>query len=313
MPPLPPEAGGPPPPDGEGPPPLPQSEEGEEEDPLLVAQRLQEEQDQALEAAANIDPSDDPALRAFYQDMRDVDRENEINRVLGAFKLNPFEQLGLRFDAPVEDVRRAYRKVSLSVHPDKCSHPRAKEAFEIVGAAQKDLLDDDKRAHLVYLLNHAKDELLKEWRKAAKHDAAVRVAAALSEEGRDGVQAAYEASDDFRERWKLKARDVLAKSEWRRRKLTKRIGEESDRAKEEHKKAKQESKLKASTDKAWEQTRDGRVGSWRDFMANKSKKSKGGSVVLGGLKPPKAKESDEDKRYIQRPTGEQFRPPPPKR
>lgn len=112
----------------------------------------------------------------------------------------------------------------------------------------------------------------------------------------------------------------------------------------------------------WEKTRDTRVGTWRDFMTKKSKKSKGGSVALGGLKPPKMKESgappsawqsrelkpagrrprflagraccavhccmcgladplafplgrpaDEDKRYIQRPVGEQFRPPPPKR
>lgn len=47
----------------------------------------------------------------FYTELKDVDRENEVNRILGAFKLNPFEQLGLRFDASVEDVRRAYRKV----------------------------------------------------------------------------------------------------------------------------------------------------------------------------------------------------------
>lgn len=31
---------------------------------------------------------------------------------------------------------------------------------------------------------------------------------------------------------------------------------------------------------------------------------------MGGLKPPKMKESDQERRYIQRPTGEQFRPPP---
>ena len=33
-------------------------------------------------------------------------------------------------------------------------------------------------------------------------------------------------------------------------------------------------------------------------------------AVMGGIKPPKAKESDDERRYIQRPTGEQFRPPP---
>lgn len=37
----------------------------------------------------------------------------------------------------------------------------------------------------------------------------------------------------------------------------------------------------------WEHTREGRVGTWRDFMTKKSKKSKGGSLALGGLKPPR--------------------------
>jgi len=38
----------------------------------------------------------------------------------------------------------------------------------------------------------------------------------------------------------------------------------------------------------------------------------GKELVLGGIKPPKAKEWDQDKTYMQRPVGEQFRPPPPK-
>lgn len=86
------------------------------------------------------------------------------------------------------------------------------------------------------------------------------------------------------------------------------IAEEEERAKEEFKQEKQEAKRKREHAKKWEKTRDSRVGSWRDFVSSKSKKSKGGSIALGGLKPPKAKEEDEDKRYIQRAVGEQFRP-----
>jgi hypothetical protein len=50
--------------------------------------------------------------------------------ILWAFKLNPFEKLNLRFDATVEEIRKQYRKVSLLVHPDKCSHPQAAAAFD---------------------------------------------------------------------------------------------------------------------------------------------------------------------------------------
>jgi len=83
--------------------------------------------------------------------MRDVDRENEVHRILGAFKLNPFEQLGLRFDASVEDVRKS----SLMVHPDKCKHPKAQDAFETLGQAQQQLNNEDKMKELLYVLTLA--------------------------------------------------------------------------------------------------------------------------------------------------------------
>jgi hypothetical protein len=43
------------------------------------------------------------------------------------------------------------------------------------------------------------------------------------QKGKEGVREQYEQTDDFHEKWKMKARDMLAKSEWRRRKLTKRV------------------------------------------------------------------------------------------
>ena len=35
-----------------------------------------------------------------------------------------------------EELNAAYRRISLSVHPDKCKHPRAEEAFEICKKAR---------------------------------------------------------------------------------------------------------------------------------------------------------------------------------
>lgn len=87
-----------------------------------------------------------------------MDRNNEVLRIIGAFRLNGFEQLGLPFDATPEDIRKAYRKLSLLVHPDKCSHPQAKAAFEIVNAASKQLQDDDRRRELVHVLNLSRGE-----------------------------------------------------------------------------------------------------------------------------------------------------------
>lgn len=273
---------------------LPELPPDEDEDPLVLAQRQREAEELAKQQAAEFipfDPQADATLKEFYTELRDVDRDNEVNRILGSFKLNPYEQLGLRFDATLEDIKRQYRKVSLMVHPDKCKHPRAKDAFEVIGAAYKDLQDEEKCKGLDYVLGVAKEELKKEWKKASKHDAAVRLASVLHQEGKQGVEAQYEQSEEFQEKWKVKGREMLARAEWRRRKLTKRIEEEGERAKEEYKQEKEKAKRQRSHEKEWESTREGRVGTWRDFMTKKSKKSKGGSIALGGLKPPKGKTS----------------------
>ena len=103
-------------------------------------------------------PTEVALSQEFFQGMRDVDRENEVHRILGAFKLNPFEQLGLRFDATVDDVKKAYRKSSLMVHPDKCKHPKAQDAFETLGQAQQQLNNDEKMKELIYVLTLARGE-----------------------------------------------------------------------------------------------------------------------------------------------------------
>jgi DnaJ family protein C protein 8 len=52
--------------------------------------------------------------------MKSVDRDNEVNRIISAFRLNPFEQLGVRFDAMPEEIRRQYRKVSIPTRDCVC-------------------------------------------------------------------------------------------------------------------------------------------------------------------------------------------------
>jgi len=62
------------------------------------------------------------------------------HRILWSFKLNPYEKLNLPFTATPEEVRRQYRKISLMVHPDKCSHPQASVAFDCEWAALGSLI-----------------------------------------------------------------------------------------------------------------------------------------------------------------------------
>ncbi|KAJ0937831.1 putative DnaJ domain, Chaperone J-domain superfamily [Helianthus annuus] len=77
-------------------------------------------------------------------------------RILSCFKLNAFEYLNLPFDSSPEDVKKQYRKLSLLVHPDKCKHPQAKEAFSALAKAQQLLLDPQEREYLVNQINAAR-------------------------------------------------------------------------------------------------------------------------------------------------------------
>ena len=73
------------------------------------------------------------------------------------------------------------------------------------------------------LLSRIAEEVRKERKKATKNDAVVRLASAINEDGRAGVEAEWERTADFHLLWKNKSRDMLARAEWRRRKLTKRV------------------------------------------------------------------------------------------
>ncbi len=42
------------------------------------------------------------------------------------------------------------------VHPDKCSHPNAKEAFEMLNSANTALLSEERRREIIHVLNMAK-------------------------------------------------------------------------------------------------------------------------------------------------------------
>ncbi|KAF6156022.1 hypothetical protein GIB67_035379 [Kingdonia uniflora] len=79
------------------------------------------------------DTEDDLLLKNFFAEVSEVERENEVLRILSCFKLNAFEYLNLPFHSSPDDVKKQYRKLSLMVHPDKCKHPQAKEAFGDLG------------------------------------------------------------------------------------------------------------------------------------------------------------------------------------
>lgn len=60
-------------------------------------------------------------------------------------KKDYYDLLGLEKTCSVEDVRKAYRKLSLKVHPDKNKSPGAEEAFKAVSKAFQCLSNEESR------------------------------------------------------------------------------------------------------------------------------------------------------------------------
>ena len=220
-------------------------------------------------------------------------KEGEIVRILSSFKLIPYDFLGLRYDCSEEDARRRFRKVSLSVHPDKNRHPRAQEAFEAVSKAYEELKDPEAKERLDKALGAAREMLRKERRKLVRGDAAYEAAAAVAG-GTEKLEAEHEASEGFHERWRLKGREVFTKIEWRKRQMGKRMKEEEERLDKEAREKRAKAKEEQKEFKSWEKRREERVGSWRDF----AKKGKGKGKKGG---PPKRSDAPADAAPRKRP------------
>ncbi|CAA0817503.1 Chaperone protein dnaJ 49 [Striga hermonthica] len=135
---------------------------------LGIARRLNENLpvDDLLSACENLDPSSSSSspssgVKKSVPDKKDEDASVNGDRVLNGersyteehvhmvrqirTKKDYYSILGLEKNCTVDEIRKAYRKLSLKVHPDKNKAPGSEEAFKKVSRAFKCLSDDDSR------------------------------------------------------------------------------------------------------------------------------------------------------------------------
>lgn len=72
-------------------------------------------------------------------------KQKETTERILACKGDYYQVLGVERSDSSKVIEKAYRKIVLHVHPDKNSHPQAKEAFRILQSARDCLKDDRKR------------------------------------------------------------------------------------------------------------------------------------------------------------------------
>nr|CCA25587.1 Heat shock protein 40 like protein putative [Albugo laibachii Nc14] len=178
--------------------------------------------------------------------------------------LNPYRVLMLEPEATEDDIKQHYRKISTLVHPDKCFHPQAREAFEEVKKAYNVLLNTDRRKTFSQLILNTRTQVEKEKRQKLKK----------------GVSD-LEPLDQAIEKGVLKA---FADMEKRRLNIQKR--EVAQRRREAFQNEKEELKLTEGfkREKSWaqEDRRENRVGNWRDFQKVNKRRKEGDLHVRKG-------------------------------
>ncbi|KAJ4911674.1 DNAJ heat shock N-terminal domain-containing protein [Raphanus sativus] len=112
----------------------------------LNNQAEEEEEDSSRSASANVspDPSDQPSLRQRPSSSSTTEEQRAIVREIKS-KEAYYEILGLRNTCSVEDVRKAYRKLSLKIHPDRNKAHGSEEAFKSISKAFQCLSNEDAR------------------------------------------------------------------------------------------------------------------------------------------------------------------------
>ncbi|KAK5730725.1 DnaJ subfamily C member 8 [Elasticomyces elasticus] len=227
-----------------------------EEDAKPAISSLPEKDLKKLEAEQ---AKEDASLLAnLDQEAKEFDKDSEISRILSAFRANAYDVLDLQPGVPDEDIRKTYRKKSLLIHPDKSSNPRAPDAFDRLALAYQSLLDEKKRATL--------DEAIADARMLLMRDLKLTVD---SDEVKD-------PDTVFMGKWKDKIKWVLADNEARRQRQMKAQMQEEGRERRKEEEETAERKRKREAEVEWEKSRDGRIGSWREFSSGTKKAKKEG-------------------------------------
>lgn len=157
---------------------------------------------------------------------------------------------------PDSDIKVTYRKKSLLIHPDKTTNAAAPDAFDRLKKAETTLLDEKARAHLDECIADARGLLIRKH----KYD----------------LDSPELKTESFKKEWRQKTVEVLVEAEARRRKQMKAKMQEEGREKRKEDDELEQRKRRREHEKSWEDTREERIGSWRDWQKGPKKEGKEG-------------------------------------
>uniref|UniRef100_A0A8C9T2P9 DnaJ homolog subfamily C member 8 n=1 Tax=Scleropages formosus TaxID=113540 RepID=A0A8C9T2P9_SCLFO len=212
----------------------------------------------------------DDAFQIFYSEVKQIEKRDsvltskqQIDRLLrpgsSYFNLNPFEVLQIDPDVTDEDIKKRFRQLSILVHPDKNQDDaeRAQKAFEAVDKAYRLLLDSEQKKRAVDVIQAGKEyieHMMKEKKKQLK---------------KEGKPTTVEEDDPevFKQAVYKQTMKLFAELEIKRKEREAKEMHERKRQREEEIESQEKAKREREWQKNFEESRDGRVDSWRNFQA----------------------------------------------
>eukprot|EP01029_Cantina_marsupialis_P028176 TRINITY_DN775821_c0_g1_i1.p1 TRINITY_DN775821_c0_g1~~TRINITY_DN775821_c0_g1_i1.p1 ORF type:complete len:421 (-),score=155.05 TRINITY_DN775821_c0_g1_i1:145-1407(-) len=123
-------------------------------------------------AERKADPNSVKTTKTTQLEWKLGDPSQQVDRIVQNnykwINLNPFTVLQLPIECTGDDIKVRYRKLSAAVHPDKCKHEKAREAFEEVKKAHSALADEEKRIHLTELIKGCAKQTKKDRKRLLK-------------------------------------------------------------------------------------------------------------------------------------------------
>ncbi|KAL5581995.1 hypothetical protein UlMin_014437 [Ulmus minor] len=175
---------------------------------LAAAAKLTEAQTELREAELEEDNEvfigpPPPAMVAEAESANEAERFEEVTRIMGAEADSPYDILGVNHNMAADNIKKRYWKMSLLVHPDKCPHPQAHQAFIKLNKAFKELQDPEKRKAMDDKIKLKEEqEKMKVELQAMREAAQWRRIQGISMEGDDELLAQFEVKlPPKREEW----------------------------------------------------------------------------------------------------------------
>ncbi|CAN1159528.1 GPALPP motifs-containing protein 1 [Linum perenne] len=165
---------------------------------LAAAAKLTEAQEELRTVELEVDNElfvgpPPPAVAAEAESANEAERFEEVTRIMDSSDDSPYDVVGVNYKMSADNIKKRYWKLSLLVHPDKCSHPQAQQAFVKLNKAFKDLQDVDKRKILDEKIKQKEEqEAFKAELKVMQEAAQWRRLQGISMEGDDELLAQLE-------------------------------------------------------------------------------------------------------------------------